>query len=186
MRIELNECGKIVCTMENANHFFLSELRYNLRGFDRQGRLQFAYFGDEDKDKWSYPEVGEESDYLALSDVLYYARKYGIEVAEEVTELYEKWRKTYEKCELRRARIAAEKARKAKYALYCEIGCKGCTECTQENDIFICRHSGVVLNERRGAWENSYVYKPFVSVPIPTDGCKYQKEENGICVNSEG
>lgn len=170
MRLELNEYGKIVCTMENVNHAFLSDCQYSLHGFDERRRLRFSYFGDEDREKWSYPEVGEEQDYLTLSDVLYSARKNGVEISEEVLGLHEKWQKTYFKCELRRKQEEAERQRR----LQMPSTCRDCEYCRQDCDTFICGYSGVVLPEKRGAWKNEYVYLPFYPVPIPTDGCKYQ------------
>lgn len=172
MRLELNEHDKIVCTMENASHAFLSDCQYSLRGFDEKGRLQFSYFDVGDIEKWSYPEVGEENDYLTLSDVLYSARKNGVEISEEVIGLHEKWAKTYFKCELRCKQKEAERQRQ----LQMPSTCRNCEYCKQDCDIFICGYSGVILPEKRGAWENAYVYKPFYPIPIPTDGCKYQEK----------
>lgn len=176
MRIELNEAGKIVCTMDGANHEFLSDCQYSLKGFDGKGRLQFVYFGDGDKDKWSYPEVGEEIDYLTLSDMLESAKINGVEVDEEVIEICEKWRKTYNRCEIRRKIEEEERERAKNYDIYCSRGCTSCQYCEAEkgDDIFVCKYSGVVLPEKMGAWANAYVYLPFRGVPFPSEGCKYQ------------
>ena len=165
--------GFVCCSLENKNKAFLHDCSGLFDGF--KGANLFIAKYNEGKEYWAYPEVGMEEDLYALDRLIENAEKHGIEVKKEVFDLRGKLSAIVTEAKNKRRKREEEKQAKERWEKLRKISCRHCSELHLiDGEIPSCGYSGELLEEKRGCWSSDMrKYYPFVYLPYPGEGCKY-------------
>lgn len=169
----LLEQGKVVCTLEEKNNYFLNHECWGL-------------FESYEKGKLKLREKDAENTYLDLYHVIESAKFEHVEVSEEVVEYFLKLQKqVYEMRREKQEQAEAKEREKRKQRRWEKLKESGCGACacrawSEAKECTICTASGDVLKE---GWKYSphfseridrYVLMSYIAQP--TESCPYNTE----------
>lgn len=167
MRVQMKD-GIVVCSLEGKNHDYLSECSNLWNGYYGEGYLKIHRFvcpRNHDQEIMAF--------YQTLDAILRISEIYGVEIDDEVYDLFADYRRAAEKISEKRSREDEDYSKREYWQRLQKNGCGSCRYLYRQDDDYICLYSGRLLEERelRGNGENF-----LKNVAFPTDDCPYQAE----------
>lgn len=161
------DSGTVTCSLEEKNSAFLSACAGMFEGY-LNGKLKINLFDGNE---------ASEANVNLLRTLIGIACRYGIEIAEEVNEYYERLNTlAYE----RRRALEEEKERAEKWERLCKHGCGNCPHLYYVIDVPKCKETGEKLEEKNVPKAVDGVMQLFRFVAFPSENCPFNNKKQGV------
>lgn len=157
--------------MDDPNREFLRYVEHIHIGYGENINCRNAYIMPID---YVYKYEGEVySDIRTLDCLIYWAKRFGVEIDEAVIKRFEEMQKAFAEFEAERQAKREAVEREERWNRVCKHGCGTCNNLGYYTDIPICKVTGEQLREENRPAYDGVVHKMFNYLPFPSDNCPY-------------